>query len=277
MKRGKKSKLTLGVILMLAVMFVGTTVVAAAGDPTPAFTWAQGPTPAGQGPILAGDRDAIILDNKDVRTVIFNSPEEMVFEAKYDLPVTNGQGEVIDWDPEATSALFTMSPEDVYKNLPVAAEPSTIWHYMSARQPEPKQTIGQYGTYGQAWHAFSVPDNYFVELDVQYKWSGMPTDSQEYRWAKYHTEGIITVEKGQPVLSDHLHQAVNRDTHDEYNMNHLAIQAGAQQINAPDKYERFYTTWHRDPHGLYVTANKTAAGHGDDNYILIMQGGGASS
>ena len=37
MKRGKKSKLTLGVILMLAVMFVWTTVVAAA-DRAPAFT-----------------------------------------------------------------------------------------------------------------------------------------------------------------------------------------------------------------------------------------------
>lgn len=49
-------------------------------------------------------------------------------------------------------------------------------------------------------------------------------------------------------------------------MNHLTIQAGAKQIDAPDSYEKFYTTWHRDPHGLYVTANRTAAGHGADNY-----------
>lgn len=191
--------------LILALTFVETTVVAAAGEP--AFTWDPET-------ILAGDRDAIIGNDKDARTVIFARPDTMVFEAKYDVAVTNEQGEVVEWQPDATSTLFTMSPDDISRLSP-SAEPSYIWHYYPVASPSPEMTVGQYGTDGKAWHAFSMPGKYHVWMDVQYKWSAMPTNaptSDPFRWATYHTEGDITVANGQPVLSDHLHQEVNRDT-----------------------------------------------------------------
>lgn len=120
MKKGKKSKLALGIILILVLMFVGSTVVAASEDPYK-FTWSPDPIIAG------GDTS---------RSVVFQPPETIKFFTDKDVPIYS-EGVIVDWEPNTERTFFEMKLDDLremYATDP-GMEPSFVWEYPNPTYP----------------------------------------------------------------------------------------------------------------------------------------------
>ncbi|WP_066685691.1 Ig-like domain-containing protein [Christensenella intestinihominis] len=282
MKKGKKSKMTLGIILILVLMFVGSTVLAAGEDPR-MFTWSPNP---------------IIAGGDTLRSVVFNPPEEMVFFNDEYVPVYDTDNTtIIDWKLERTT--FTKSLKDLRDMYATdaGADPSFVWEYPNPTYPG--QTLNFKNDNKDPDDPFAgktyflVPQPTFeMSLKVRYYlprpsvWNSddpNPTDPSALgknpgrsNFAAFNyggdlpDTGVVTqvsVDKGQPILSGTWPQT-NEPLQNMIEMNNLAMPAGATDIPDPNSpYTLKDKTWYRN--GFYVYAAKSVAGEGSGSQYEV--------
>lgn len=274
MKKGKKSKLALGIILILVLMFVGSTVVAASEDPSK-FTWSP---------------DPIIAGGDTTRSVVFQPPETIKFFTDEDVPIYSN-GEIVDWEDGLARRTFDVKLSDLremYATDP-GMEPSFVWEYPNPTYPGNTLTFKNDNKdqddpfAGKAY--FLVPQPTFeMQLKVRYylpvpsAWNtkrlGENTPARG-NFAAFNyggpfsdtgTVGEVFVDKGRPILSGTWPQTYGKTLVENREMNNLAMPVGATDITDPNSpYEclnngKVDVTWNR--HGFYVYAAKSVAGEG---------------
>ena len=267
MKKGKKSRLALGIILILVLMFVGTTVVAASEDPR-MFTWSPET-------IYAGDVG---------RTYTFTPPEEIEFVTYMDLYTTNPGSGQEEWIRKAQETRFTKTLDELKEMY--AADPSMApaFEYKYPSPVTSNDEIFWQSTVDPfiAMANFPAPGTFDLRLTVSYRWippveawdpsRGSMENIDRTEWIAKSAQDLpeaihtqITVEKGQPIVDGIWHQ-FSGDEFNDIVMNELAMKAGDTNIPAEASSYRWKNrnkVWYR-PDGVYVCAHKTAAGDGMD-------------
>ena len=242
MKKGKKSKLTLGVILMLVLMFVGTTVVAAAGGSV-TFTWSP------ESPIAGDDQHRPVIrpdgpDGPVSRGVEFSIPDdlEFQFEPEYNRHVTAEDGSQT-LEPTSTVFAYTKAQLDAMWAADAEAQGAYDWtiYFSPTKTPyEPVATVSPAGVF----YGFPMPTQAHVILQASYDWllpevtAGVTPSPVRTEARSKAIETTIPIGKGQPVVwGETKKKTADKTDRTFVPMNEFVISAGDTAAFSP--YARY--------------------------------------